>query len=487
MSSTAEYASGGGVAWVKYRGLDIDPRKLDESVTVQPKIVKESATAFKEATTENGTRYLLPRIEAIHAGSTRNNTHYPADKLRGHEELKSGVYSWLHPYAKPVIFNHDVETEATGRIQAAAFAEYTAAGRPGIIVVPKITQEKAIDDILGGRLLTVSIGATTDAAICSHCHTDIINEGFCGHMKGEVVDGKKVEWIVGNVWFDELSWVNVPADRDAMIINAGGTMIAHAESFAYNGREIINLGRKTTEWLVDSQTVLAEGLQPEEKKGDNTLFTEEQFKALQTELAEQKEANATLVSEKEELTVENQQLKTDLEETTAAKETAEKALSEKETELTTAQESLTTKETEVAELAATKETLEAEKAVLETSLSEEKEARTQAVEENANLSTEMHKMVAERVVDIRVSLGKESNRDEAVQAFLTRSTESLNDSLADLLKEAATVSTKPATRQVQQVENPASSTDGTEVTESKSAPTVEEVLANLFRGPGAKK
>lgn len=473
---------------MKFHKLEIDPSKIEESVTVKPRILTESGKAFKESRTENGSRYLLPRIEAIHAGATRNSTRYPADKLRGSQELKSGVYSWMHPYPKPVIYNHDVETEATGRIQAAAFAEYTAAGRPGIIVVPKITQEKAIEDIIGGRLLTVSIGATTDAAICSVCGTDIINEGYCGHMKGETYDGVKAEWIVGNVWFDELSWVNVPADSDAMII--GGTeAISTAESFAYNGREIINLGKKTTEWLVDSQTVLAEGLKPTQpkEKGDTTLLTEEEVKALQDELETVKNENATLVSEKEVLTAENEQLKTNVEETTTAKETAEQALSEKEAELATTQEALTTKEAEVAELTATKESLEAEKGALETSLNEEKEARTQAVEENARLSTEMHKVVAERVVDLRVSLGKESNREEAIQAYVGRTAESLNDSLVDLLKEAATAPKQAAVRTVETIVNPGASIDGVETKESKQQLTKEDALLSLFRGPGARK
>ena len=471
---------------MKFRGLDINPAKLDESITVKPHVLAESSRAFKEATTENGTRYLLPRIEAIHAGSTRNNTRYPAEKLRVSEELKSGVYSWMKPYPKPVIFNHDIETEVTGRIQAAAFAEHTAAGRPGIVVVPKITQEKAIQDILGGRLLTVSIGATTDAAICSVCGTDIINEGFCGHYKGEVFDGVKAEWIVGNVWFDELSWVNVPADSDAMIIDSG-EVISTAESFAYNGREIINLGRKTTEWLVDSQTALSEGLQHKEEKGATTLLTEQEIKALQDELQATKEANETLVSEKETLTADNEQLKKEIEQTTAAKETAEKALSDKEAELVTAQEGLQAKEAELATITVAKEAIEAEKTTLEASLAEETAARTQSVEENARLSAEMHKVVAERVVDLRVALGKESNREEAITTYVGRSSESLADSLVDLLAEAAKAPVKPAIRQVEQVQNPAQQTDGTGITESHSTLTAEDVLANLFRGPGAKK
>jgi hypothetical protein len=461
---------------VKYRGLDINPRKLDESITVKPNVLAESGKAFKEAAGD-GRTYLMPRIEAIHAGTTRNFTRYPAEKLKGDATLKSGVYSWLHPFAKPVIYNHDVNTEASGRIQAASFSEITQAGRPGIIVVPKITQESAINDILGGRLLTVSIGATTDAAYCSICGTDIINEGFCGHMKGQEYDGQVAEWIVGNVFFDELSWVNVPADQDAMIVGGSNT-VHQAESFAYNGKEIINLGKKTTEWLVDPQSVLAEGLQP--GRGENTLLTEQEIKALQDELASTKEANETLVSEKEQLTAEVEQLKTDVEETTKAKETAEQALAEKETELATTQETLTAKEAEVAELTIAKEGLE-------TSLEEEKQARTQAVEENANLATEMHKMVAERVVDLRLSLGKESNREEAVAKFVERSIESLNDSLADLLTEAVTAPAQPVVRTVEKIENPASVVDTKEIKESKKQMTTEDALMALFGGPGLRK
>lgn len=452
---------------MKYRGLEIDPRKLDETLTVKPRIMAESATAFKEAKTQNGTRYLLPRIEAIHAGATRNNTRYPAEKLRGSEELKSGVYSWLHPFPKPVIHNHDVETEATGRIQTAAFSEFTTAGRPGIIVVPKITQEKAIDDILGGRLLTVSIGATTDAAICSVCGTNIIDEGFCGHYKGEVFDGVTAEWIVGNVWFDELSWVNVPADQDAMIID-GGQPISTAEAFAANGREVINLGKSTTEWLVDPKIAIAEGLTitTQEEEGDSTLLTPEEIQALQDELA-------TAKQEKENLETELAAKEAEL---TTAKE-----------ELATKEEELTAKETEVAELTTSKESLEAEKVELERTIAEEKAAREQAVAESAKLSTDMHKMVAERVVDLRVSLGKESNREEAIADYVARSTESLNDSLKDLLKESAKAPKAGATRTVEQLDNPASNNADPEPNQTNESLTAEDVLKNLFGGPAFKK
>lgn len=464
---------------MKYNGLDIDPSKIQESVIVKPSLVTESTKAFQEHTMANGQRYLLPRIEAIHAGTTRNNTRYQADKLRGDQELKSGVYSWLHPYAKPVIYNHDIETEASGRIQTAAYSDFTSAGRPGIIVVPKITDQKAIDDILGGRLLTVSIGATTDAAVCSVCGTDILEDGWCGHEKGGVYDGITAEWIIGNVWFDELSWVNVPADQDAMIISDGESF-AMSEAFAGNGRDFVNLGKKTTEWLVPYETALAEGLTTKEEKGDSAL-TEQEIQALKAELEAAKTAkeaaDAELATAKEEKEAAETAL-AETKETLAAKETE---LEEKATELTSTKEELDAKKTEVEEFTSTKESLENEKATLESTLAEEKQAHEQTVEENNRLASEMHKMTAERVVDLRISLGKESSREEALGKFAGRSTESLNDSLADLLTES-TKAPVQTTRTVERVEAPGAGiadTNTVTTTEAKEM-SAEDVLLKLF-------
>lgn len=202
---------------LKFGKLEQNPAKLNETLTVKVAGNKKPSTKLTEGLEPS--EYLMPRIEAIHAGRTRNYNHYLADKLKGDASIGSGVYSWLAPYPKPVIYNHDTDTDATGRIMSAAYADYTQAGRPGIIVIPKITETKAVQALKDGRLMTVSIGATSDAAICSICGTDIVNEGYCGHMKGEEYNGQVAEWIAGNIWFDELSWVNVPADSDAMVVD----------------------------------------------------------------------------------------------------------------------------------------------------------------------------------------------------------------------------------------------------------------------------
>lgn len=201
---------------LKYKGLDIDPSKLNETVSV--KNISAGGISLQEST--SGESYVMPRIEAIHSGATANSVYYPADKLKGNKDLQSGVYSWTKPYGKPVIYNHDLNTEVTGRIERAAYSEYTEAGKPGIILVPKISEPSAVQAVRDGRLLTVSIGASTNHAICSICGTDIINEGYCGHMKGEEYDEEIAHWIVGDIFFNELSWVNQPADSSAFVVDS---------------------------------------------------------------------------------------------------------------------------------------------------------------------------------------------------------------------------------------------------------------------------
>lgn len=438
---------------MKWHKLDIDPRIISETTVVKPTLPKE--TKFQEMTTESGVRYLLPRIEAIHAGATRNNTVYLADKLRGHEELKSGVFSWTKPYPKPIIYNHDVETEVTGRVHTAAFTEFTAAGRPGIIVVPKISHPKAIQDILDGRLLTVSIGATTDSAICTICGTDIINEGFCGHYRGEAFDGVTAQWQCGNLWFDELSWVNVPADQDAMIVDMGTVMNTTASA----SRESVTVTSKVEEQSGSNHQ------NPEERDEKEMEELQKQLEALQAQhdaVVTEKEALVAekegLVAEKASLVAEKEELQTKLDTATAEVEAEKAKVTEKE-------QALAEKTTELEQVQAT--------------LVSEQEARAQLVTANTDLAAEVHESKVAHLVDLRLALGEESDKEKATTKFKERSIESIKDSISDLAER--TVATTPVTRVVERVEHPATqvTTVQTQVTESL---TDEDVIKKLLLG-----
>lgn len=437
---------------MKWHKLDIDPRIISESSIVKATLPMD--VKLQEMTTEGGIRYLLPRIEAIHAGATRNNTRYLADKLRGHEELKSGTFSWTKPYPKPVIYNHDVETEVTGRVHTASYTEFTTAGRPGIIVVPKISHPKAIQDIMDGRLLTVSIGATTDSAICTICGTDIINEGFCGHYRGEVFDGVTAQWECGNLWFDELSWVNVPADQDAMIVDIGAAMHTTASA----NRESVSVTSKVKEQSGSNQNT---------EEGD-----EKEMEELQKQLEALQAAHDALVAEKAALTTTTETLEAEKATLVTEKEELETKLGESEAAVAAEQVKVSEQEVTLAEKTTALETAEA-------NLATEKEAREQLVSANTELATAVHESKVEHVVGLRLALGKESSKEEALAKFKARSIESIQDSISDLANESVT--TPVTTRTVETVEHPATQVL-TQVAESKSQMTNEDVLKKLLQG-----
>lgn len=439
---------------IKWKGLDVDPMIINESHTTKP-IVGQIDTSFNESTNEAGITVLYPKIEAIHAGSTRNSNHYLADKLKGSHELRSGVYSWTAPYPKPVIFNHDTNTECTGRVYSASYTEFTQAGRPGIICVPKITHKKTIEDILEGRLMTVSIGATTNAAICSVCGTDIINEGYCGHMRGEEHEGKVVEWICGDLFFDELSWVNVPADADAMVTCNG-----------INQQQML-----TSEKVV--VTTLGEN--------ENTAKEDDVVQVNSTTTVE-----AAAVSE-ENKQVENTTVEETTEETTVVEETTGETTVDEPVEEPTA---TTQEETQTDVVATVEETstdtdeklAEANQKIeeLEEALRSEKQVNESLKEANLNLAKELHESIVDFLVDLRMSIGKESNKEEAKAKFMERSVDSLKDSISDIFSEKQTTS---SVRTVERVEKPKGNTitESTSVTtENAKVMSKEDIFINLL-------
>lgn len=196
-----------------------------ESFSVKP-IISESEKVkelkkITEAKDDSKKFILKPKIAAIHEGRTRNNTIYLEEKLRGSmvtEGGPSGMYSFLYPYNKPMLKNHDRDSEPTGRVMNTQYIK-GAEGSGYVMIIPHITDPDTIEKILDGRYLTVSIGATTDSAICNICGQDIIKDGWCEHERGEIYDGNKCGWIIGEVWFDECSWVNVPSDAKAKVID----------------------------------------------------------------------------------------------------------------------------------------------------------------------------------------------------------------------------------------------------------------------------
>jgi hypothetical protein len=71
---------------------------------------------------------------------------------------------------------------------------------------------------MDGRYLTGSVGATTDAAICSICKQDWVVDGPCDHEPGQMYDSIPGFLITGNLKYGEYSIVNMPADPLSQVL-----------------------------------------------------------------------------------------------------------------------------------------------------------------------------------------------------------------------------------------------------------------------------
>ena len=419
--------------------------RLNESYTLEVDQESKDKMLSTKESTDGATGSVIANLAAIHAGTTKNNTVYGADKLRGSEEDKTGVASWTHPYNKPVLTHHNKHADPIGRVQEAHYM--TAGSRPFIKLKVKISDEAAAEKVLDGRYDTVSIGSETDSAVCSICGTDIVKEGFCGHWRGETYEGETAKWILGDLWFNEVSYVNVPADQQAGTLTKTREQLQ--ESADYTIDSVEDLGNDGTALLI-----VANEEQETKNKVKHTF--------------EEEEGETKLADTKDEKTVE-----------------------ELQEELDSLQEDYDKLEEENEELEGTVKTLKEEKQGLE----EEKNGLLEDVDEKTD---KLHQALSERIVDMRTVLGKplEEERDDEVAKYAERSFESLNDTMSDLVleyKEAL-----PGLRdQIEKVTNPGaaiedgkepgsqnkeSDDDDKEFDEEEIDIKLEEVFQNLFGG-----
>jgi len=225
--------------------------KLYDAALLRPvQFTDQNRLYFKDnAETAEVKSSLVVRVAASHAGRlTANNAFYHPKKML------NDMASFTTPYHKPFLLNHDLEGDPLGRVFSTRYVDLSAPyvsqlklqdylrqdakkkiarlpdglmqellnpkfeGLGYLEVTANITDEKAIEKIADGRYKTVSVAFITDAAVCSICHQDWIADGKCDHTPGEMVDGKPVFIIVGNIRYDEISFVNRPADNLAGVM-----------------------------------------------------------------------------------------------------------------------------------------------------------------------------------------------------------------------------------------------------------------------------
>lgn len=356
-------------------------------VNKQPKNFLTHESSFNKQDEEE----VVVTIEAIHAMTTKNYTTYTASALKG------STYSWTSPYPKPVLTHHNsYNGEPVGRVIEAEFKENSLAGPPVHLLTVKITDPDAVQKVNDGRYQTVSVGGSAEHAYCSVCGKDWVEKGWCEHRPGEEYgegeNRQTMHLILENLSFKEVSFVNVPADQYAQIIK-------------------------------------------QQSENDESALMVESFILSESRDKVNKPLNNIKSNNKEQPQIEGE----------SNKGGSQMDLEEK---ITTLEEKLTTKEERVSVLEDKNESLEADNASLQEKLdtSEEKvdtlnnkiELQEKEIEkltkENEELKENQHRYLAEKVVEMKVEMGKvaEENYDEVLEDHVERTEESLKDTLKDL-------------------------------------------------------
>lgn len=221
---------------LKKKGIELVdglPVFQERSVAINPMVLTEEG--LTAPLPDKIPSVIYPSIRAISADKiTANLTYYPKEELIGSVEDGTGLSTWVMPYAKPVITNHNLQpgflsqaSEPLGRIVGARILEDAKGSFVNLLA--EVSDPDAIQKILSGRYKTVSIGGTAKDVVCSICGCSLMKEG-CDHYKGErykVLDkstNKVVEalcyYIYKGLKAYEVSYVNAPSDDDATTLIA---------------------------------------------------------------------------------------------------------------------------------------------------------------------------------------------------------------------------------------------------------------------------
>ena len=177
---------------------------------------------------------LKVRIDATHSGLLTNRRVYPGRRVaRSFKSFYSTERGGTAEFDKPVQLHHNDFQDPVGRVVGAKFTRLksgtdfnqdfvdpdTDGKGSGVVTVDaEIVDPEAIQKILDGRYLSVSSGHSTDKMLCSVCGEDLFDYKKCEHMPGKSYDKQLCFAITGNLTYHEISFVNIPAQSAAKVI-----------------------------------------------------------------------------------------------------------------------------------------------------------------------------------------------------------------------------------------------------------------------------
>lgn len=181
-------------------------------------------------------------MEATHSGKNHNYCVYYEDSMERDAE------SFVNPFRKPMLKNHDSYSEPLGRITQAWFGPSALTDeRSAIHLKTRVTDHDAITKFLDGRYGTVSIGGTMGTVTCNICGKTILKDGkfkFCGHWRGETYKDEVCYWGAKDITYHEVSTVNNPADDFAQIMKV--TVVTNSDD-KKDSKEEKPMGGTTTD------------------------------------------------------------------------------------------------------------------------------------------------------------------------------------------------------------------------------------------------
>lgn len=209
----------------------------DSIAGIAPKVKDHVANMILDSAKAGSKVGLLSEIAVTHGGIVNGNFGYYKP-----ENLASSTKTWTEPYLKPVLKNHDAHAEPLGRNLGSIWRatvpittpnfknsirnqDYSYRGLGHMQNLVNITDPDAVQKVLDGRYLTVSVSGETDEMNCSICNQNWLTDGRCEHRFGHEYTDEETEiaqmafWIGGKFLWDELSFVNEPADPFAVILN----------------------------------------------------------------------------------------------------------------------------------------------------------------------------------------------------------------------------------------------------------------------------
>jgi hypothetical protein len=243
------------------------------------------------------------------SGLTANYNNYSA------AELEKALQSWVEPYPKPIILNHDLNSEPIGRIIAAKM-DKEQDGAPYVRLQVAITDPLAAQKISDKRYLTGSVGGRAGKAVCSISGEDLAAESADGRPKtakfkrGQVYKGKLAFVDMQDISFKEYSFVNQPADQRSSVRASkaidGSTVVTDSENWtAKSTAFILHMDKEDITTVEENESIL-KGMKKKESRPlylhvKGAFLTALAFQESETAKAD----NTALLSEKNIIDEEN--------------------------------------------------------------------------------------------------------------------------------------------------------------------------------------